>query len=83
MVADRRRFAQCRLKGYVNAKPSLVAKVLGNPNGLADDKIEKEWLLVFADATPATVFYARDDPSLHVCGESVEVIGRVRQLLAL
>jgi hypothetical protein len=83
LVTDRRRFAQCRLKGYVNAKPALVAKVLGSPNGLADDKIEKEWLLVFTDATPVTVFYARDDPSLHVCGESVEVISRVRQLLAL
>lgn len=83
LVADRHRFAQCRLKGYVNAKPSIVTKVLGSPNGLTDDKIEKEWLLVFSDATPVTVFYARDDPSLHVCGESVEVISRVRQLLAL
>lgn len=83
LVADRLRFAQCRLKGYVNAKPTLVAKVLGSPNGLTDEKIEKEWLLVFTDATPVTVFYARGDPSLHVCGESVEVISRVRQLLAL
>jgi len=83
LVTDRHRFAQCRLKGYVNAKPSLVAKVLGKPNGLADEKIENEWMLVFSDATPVTVFYTRDDPSLHICGENVEVIARIRQLLAL
>jgi len=83
LVTDMRRFANTRLKGYVNAKPSLVTKVLGKPNGVADEKIEMEWLMVFSDGTPATLFYSRDDPSLHVCGEDVGIIGRVRQLLAL
>ena len=83
LVTDRRRFTDCRLKGYLNAKPALVTKVLGAPNGASDEMIEKEWMLVFADATPVTAFYRRDDPSLHICGESVEVIARVRQLLAL
>ena len=83
LVTDMRRFVNTRLKGYVNAKPSVVTKVLGKPNGVTDDKIEMEWLMVFADGTPATLFYSRDDPSLHVCGEDVGVIGRIRQLLAL
>jgi hypothetical protein len=83
LVTDMRRFVNTRLKGYVNAKPSVVTKVLGKPNGVTDDKIEMEWLMVFADGTPVTLFYSRDDPSLHVCGEDVGVIGRIRQLLAL
>jgi hypothetical protein len=83
LTTDSRRFTTVRLKGYVNAKPALVTKILGKPNGSADAKIEMEWMLVFADGTPATLFYSRDDPSLHVCGEGVEVISRIRQLLAL
>jgi hypothetical protein len=83
LVTDMRRFVNTRLKGYVNAKPSVVTKVLGKPNGVTDDKIEMKWLMVFADGTPVTLFYSRDDPSLHVCGEDVGVIGRIRQLLAL
>jgi hypothetical protein len=83
LVTDARRFTNARLKGFVNAKPSVVTKVLGPPNGLPNDLIEAEWKLVFADGTPATLFYSRSDPSLHVCGEDVGVIGRVRQLLAL
>jgi hypothetical protein len=83
LVTDARRFTNTRLKGFVNAKPSVVTKVLGAPNGLPNDLIEAEWKLVFADGTPATLFYSRSDPSLHVCGEDVGVIGRVRQLLAL
>jgi hypothetical protein len=83
LVTDARRFTNTRLKGFVNAKPSVVTNVLGAPNGLPNDLIEAEWKLVFADGTPATLFYSRSDPSLHVCGEDVGVIGRVRQLLAL
>lgn len=83
LVTDRRRFASCRLKGYLNASPALVTRVLGSPNGTSDETVEKEWMLVFADATPVTVFYSRDDAALHVCGEGVEVVGRIRQLLAL
>jgi len=78
-----RRFASVRLKGYINAPPALVERVLGKPNGTPDDKIEKEWLWVFSDGTPATAFFTRTDPALHICGEDVGVIGRVRQLLAL
>jgi hypothetical protein len=84
LVTEARRFTNTRLKGFVNAKPSLVEGVLGKPNGLPNDMIEAEWRLVFSDGTPATVFYTRgEDPSLHVCGEGVEVINRIRQLLAL
>ena len=83
LVTDARRFTNARLKGFVNAKPSVVNKVLGPPNGLPNDLIESEWKLVFSDGTPATLFYTRTDPSLHVCGEDVGIIGRVRQLLAL
>lgn len=83
LVTDPRRFADVRLKGYINAKPSLVESVLGKPNGASDEKIEKEWKLIFSDGTPATVFYSRSDPALHICGEGPEVIARVRQLLTL
>ena len=83
LVTDARRFTNARLKGFVNAKPSVVNRVLGPPNGLPNDLIEAEWKLVFSDGTPATLFYSRSDPSLHVCGEDVGVIGLVRQLLAL
>jgi hypothetical protein len=82
-VNEARRFANTRLKGYVNAKPALVHTVLGKPNGVPNDLIESEWLLVFDDGTPATIFYSRTDPSLHVCGEDVGVISRIRQLLSL
>jgi len=83
LVTDARRFTTVRLKGYLNAKPTLVHKVLGKPNGLPNDLIEAEWKLVFEDGAPATLFYSRSDPSLHVCGEDVGVISRIRQLLAL
>ena len=83
LVNEARRFANTRLKGYVNAKPALVHTVLGKPNGVPNDLIESEWLLVFDDGTPATIFYSRTDPSLHVCGEDVGVISRIRQLLSL
>jgi len=83
LVTDARRFTNARLKGFVNAKPSVVNEVLGPPNGLPNELIEAEWKLVFSDGTPATLFYTRTDPSLHVCGEDVGIIGRVRQLLAL
>jgi hypothetical protein len=83
LVTEARRFTNTRLKGFLNAKPSRVEGVLGKPNGLPNDLIEAEWKLVFDDGTPATLFYSRSDPSLHVCGEDVGVISRVRQLLAL
>ena len=83
LVTDARRFTNTRLKGFLNAKPALVHKVLGKPNGLPNDLIETEWKLVFDDGAPATLFYSRSDPSLHVCGEDVGVLSRVRQLLAL
>jgi hypothetical protein len=83
LVTEPRRFTGVRLKGYLNAKPSLVEGVLGKPNGTTDEMVTKEWKLVFSDGTPAAVFYSSTDPSLHVCGESVEVLSRVRQLLAL
>lgn len=83
LVTDSRRFAGVRLKGYINAPPALVTKVLGKPNGASDERIEKEWMLVFSDGTPATAFFTREDPALHVCGEGVEVMARVRDLLRL
>jgi hypothetical protein len=83
LVGDAGRFTNTRLQGFLNAKPTLVHKVLGKPNGLPNDIIEAEWKLVFDDGVPATLFYSRSDPSLHVCGEDVGVIGRIRQLLAL
>lgn len=83
LVGDAGRFTNTRLRGFLNAKPALVHKVLGKPNGLPNDLIEAEWKLVFDDGVPATLFYSRSDPSLHVCGEDVGVIGRIRQLLAL
>ena len=83
LVTDARRFTNTRLKGFLNAKPTLVHNVLGKPNGLPNDLIETEWKLVFDDGAPATLFYSRSDPSLHVCGEDVGVLNRVRQLLAL
>jgi hypothetical protein len=83
LIKDRRRFTTVRLKGFLNVKPSRVTEVVGKPNGPADDKIDMEWMIVFDDGTPATLFYSHDDPSLHVCGEDIEVIGRIRQLLSL
>ena len=83
LVTEPRRFTGVRLKGYLNAKPSLVEGVLGKPNGATDEMVMKEWKLVFSDGTPAAVFYSHTDPSLHVCGENSEVLSRVRQLLAL
>ncbi len=83
LVTDSRRFVDVRLKGYINAPPVLVERVLGKPNGASDEKIEKEWKGVFSDGCAATLFYTHEDPALCVCGEDVGVIGRVRQLLAL
>lgn len=84
LVNEPRRFANVRLKGFVNAQPTAVRKMLGKPNGPPSDLIESEWRFVFSDGVPATIFFKRgDDPALHVCGEDITVIGRVRQLLAL
>jgi len=83
LITDRRRFNGAALKGYLNASPALVTKILGRANGTADQKVAQEWLLVFSDGTPAAIFFRTDDPALHVCGETVEVLGRVRQLLGL
>lgn len=83
LVLDARRFTNVRLKGYLNASQADVAKVFGRPNGPPCDELASEWRLVFPDGTPATLFFQRTDPALHVCGEDVGVLGRVRKLLGL
>lgn len=84
LVSDPKRFIGVRLMGFLNASPATVTAVLGKANGVADSVILKEWRLVFADGAPASVFFKTgEDPALHVCGEDIAVMGRVRQLLAL
>ena len=83
LVLDARRFTNVRLKGYLNASQADVVKVFGRPNGPPCDELASEWRLVFQDGTPATLFFQRTDPALHVCGEDVGVLGRVRKLLGL
>jgi hypothetical protein len=82
-VADRRRFSDVALRGSLNFEPAAVRRVFGEPNGVSDNSIDMEWLVRFADDTPAVLIFRRGAPStLLVCGESVKALANVREALA-
>jgi hypothetical protein len=82
-VADRRRFGDVALRGSLNFEPTAVKRVFGEPNGVSDDAIDMEWLVRFADDTPAALIFRRGAPStLLICGESVKALAKVREALA-
>jgi hypothetical protein len=82
-VADRRRFCNVIPRGSLNFEPAAVKRVFGEPNGISDDTIDIEWLVRFADDTPAALIFRRGAPTtLLVCGESVNALAKVREALS-
>jgi len=82
-VSDRQRFSSVALRGSLNFAPSAVRRVFGEPNGSSDGEIDMEWLVRFADDTPAALVFRHGAPTvLLVCGDSVAAIAKVREALA-
>ena len=70
------------LKGFLNFGPKDVKRVFGEPNGTSNAVIDMEWLLRFEDDSLVTLFYRKgDDPALHVCGDSVAALSKIRAVL--
>ena len=82
-VADRRRFSNVAPRGSLNFEPAAVKRVFGEPNGTSDATIDREWLVRFADDTPAVLIFRRGTPTtLLICGESVKALAKVREALS-
>jgi hypothetical protein len=70
-------------RGSLNFEPAAVKRVFGEPNGTSDATIDMEWLVRFADDTPAVLIFHRGTPTtLLICGESVKALAKVREALS-